>query len=208
MMVFIMHFWELRFKKNAVFINKQWHKKPPFLCVFCDFSRFLENRKKFTSTNVLAHFAGVPCKLQADHGQIKTTSRGASILSNTSLKVCNACKSLQMFLFKIEKNKNSKINPKINLKIPKKKDPQKIGSDLLTSNRSTYRHPWFRPRRDLKTLQKNLTIFHAFANIFAHSSKTPTPPKILEESAGEDFGDVAVSWWFRGRFRDGFVAVS
>ena len=84
-------------------------------------------------------------------GYVLTTSRGSSILSNTSLKVCNACKSLKMFLFKIEKK--SKINPKINLKIPKKKTPKKIGSDLLTSNRSTYRHPWFRPRRDLKTLQ-------------------------------------------------------
>ena len=149
---------------------------------------------------------GVPCKLQADHGQIKTTSRGASILSNTSLKVCNACKSLKMFLFKIEKKIQNQSKNKF--KNSKKKDPQKIGSDLLTSNRSTYRHPWFRPRRDLKTLQIFLTIFHAFANIFAHSSKPPTPPKILEEPADEDFVHVMVSWWFRGRFRDGFVAVS
>ena len=75
MIVFIMHFWELRFKKNAVFINKKWHKKPLFLCVFCDFSRFLENRKKFTSTKFLAHFEGSPCKLQADHGQIMGRSK-------------------------------------------------------------------------------------------------------------------------------------
>ena len=55
------------------------------------------------------------------------------------------------------------------------------------------RKKYLLPRRDLKTLQIFLTIFHAFANIFAHSSKTPTPPKILEEPADEDFVNVMVS---------------
>ena len=44
-----------------------------------------------------------------------------------------------------------------------------------------------------KNFTKLFTIFHAFANIFAHSSKTPTPPKILEEPADEDFVNVMVS---------------
>ena len=79
--VFIMHFWELCLMKNTLFLKKKWRKKPLFHCVFCDFSRFLRNRKKFTSTKFLGIFKGGPCKYMgrswadhgrswADHGQI------------------------------------------------------------------------------------------------------------------------------------------
>ena len=79
--VFIMHFWELCLMKNTLFLKKKWRKKPLFHCVFCDFSRFLRNRKKFTSTKFLGIFKGEPCKYMgrswadhgrswADHGQI------------------------------------------------------------------------------------------------------------------------------------------
>ena len=76
-----MHFWELCLMKNTLFLKKKWRKNPLFHCVFCDFSRFLRNRKKFTSTNFLGIFEGGPCKYMgrswadhgrswADHGQI------------------------------------------------------------------------------------------------------------------------------------------
>ena len=76
-----MHFWELCLMKNTLFLKKKWRKKPLFHCVFCDFSRFLRNRKKFTSTNFLGIFKVGPCKYMgrswadhgrswADHGQI------------------------------------------------------------------------------------------------------------------------------------------
>ena len=79
--VFIMHFWELCLMKNTLFLKKKWRKNPLFHCVFCDFSRFLRNRKKFTSTKFLGIFMGGPCKYMgrswadhgrswADHGQI------------------------------------------------------------------------------------------------------------------------------------------
>ena len=58
--VFMMHFWELCLMKNALFLKKKWRKNPVFHCVSCDFSRFLQNRKKFTSTKFLAHFEGSP----------------------------------------------------------------------------------------------------------------------------------------------------
>ena len=68
--------------------------------------------------------------------------------------------------------------------------------DSYASRPLTALHPSFEvqilSRRDLKTLQEFPTIFYSFANIFAHSSKTSTP-KILEETADEDFGNVAVS---------------
>ena len=67
--------------KNTLFLKKKWRKNPLFHCVFCDFSRFLRNRKKFTSTNFLGIFKGGACKYMgrswadhgrswADHGQI------------------------------------------------------------------------------------------------------------------------------------------
>ena len=76
-----MHFWELCLMKNTLFLKKKWRKNPLFHCVFCDFSRFLRNRKKFTSTKFLGIFKGGPCKYMgrswadhgrswADHGQI------------------------------------------------------------------------------------------------------------------------------------------
>ena len=76
-----MHFWELCLMKNTLFLKKKWRKNPLFHCVFCDFSRFLRNRKKFTSTKFLGIFMGRPCKYMgrswadhgrswADHGQI------------------------------------------------------------------------------------------------------------------------------------------
>ena len=76
-----MHFWELCLMKNTLFLKRKWRTNPLFHCVFCDFSRFLRNRKKFTSTNFLGIFKGGPCKYMgrswadhgrswADHGQI------------------------------------------------------------------------------------------------------------------------------------------
>ena len=79
--VFIMHFWELCLMKNTLFLKRKWRTNPLFHCVFCDFSRFLRNRKKFTNTKFLGIFKGGPCKYMgrswadhgrswADHGQI------------------------------------------------------------------------------------------------------------------------------------------
>ena len=52
MMVCIMHFWELRFKKNAIFINKKWHKNPLFFAfsaIYRDFWKIekIHKYKKF-----------------------------------------------------------------------------------------------------------------------------------------------------------------
>ena len=65
-----MHFWELCLMKITLFLKKKMRKSPLFHCVFCDFSRFLRNRKKFTSTKFLGIFKGGPVNIWGDHGQI------------------------------------------------------------------------------------------------------------------------------------------
>ena len=125
MIVFIMHFWNFASRKTRFLLTKNDTKNHLFFAfsaIFRDFWKIEKNSQVQIFWRILQ---GVPCKLQADHGQIKTTSRGASILSNTSLKVCNACKSLKMFLFKIEKNKKFQNQSKNKFKNSKKKRPPK-----------------------------------------------------------------------------------